>query len=246
MIRLSYTSLILSGRGGSGVEECGAAGGEGASVVWREAVRLDGGEMGCRAIAGVSLPVVLGVLLGKMSHQMVAVDLCHNGGGSYGGDPAVTPYDRLVGDLEVATEAVAIDEEVLRAGLQPLDGSLHGEEGGSEDIQPVYLLDGGAADGDGDRFLPYGEVVVLATMGCELLGVGQSGEVKVLREDHSSGHYRSGKAAATYLVDARFKADGLQSGGEVEGTLCHLSGSGSPESGSQSSGRRCMKSLVWR
>ena len=213
MIRLSYTSLILSGRGGSAVEEGGTAGGEGAAVVWREAVRLDGGEMGCRAIAGVSLPVVLGVLLGKMSHQPVSVDLCHNGGGSYGGDPAVTPYDRLIGDLEVATEAVAIDEEIFRAGFQPLDGSLHGEEGGSEDIQPVNLLDGGAADGDGDRLFPYSEVVVLATMGCELLGVGQSGEVKVLGEDHSGGHHRSGKAATTHLVNARLEAGGLQSGG---------------------------------
>ena len=213
MIRLSHTSLILSGRGGSAVEECGAAGGEGASVVWRETVRSDGSEMGCRAIAGVSLPVVLGVFLSKSGHQMVSVDLCHNGGGSNGGDPAVTPYDRLIGDLEVATEAVAVDEEILWAGFQPLDGSLHGEEGGSEDIQPVNLLDGGAADGDGNRLFPDGEVVVLATMGCELLGVGQSGEVKVLREDHSSGHYRSGKAAATHLVDARLEPGGLQSGG---------------------------------
>ena len=213
MIRLSYTSLILSGRGGSAVEECGTAGGEGASVVWRETVRSDGSEMDRCAVAGVPLPVVLGVLLSKSGHQPVAVDLCHNGGGSYGGDPAVSPYDRLVGDLEVAAETVAIDEEILWVGLQPLDSSLHGEEGGSEYIQPVDLLDGGDADGDSDRFLPYGEVVVLATMGCELLGVGQSGEVKVLWEDHSSGHYRSGKAAATYLVDARFKADGLQSGG---------------------------------
>lgn len=81
-----------------------------------EAVQADRLEVSRRAVAGISLPVVGGIALSKPCHQTVTVDLCYDGGGGDGGDPAVTPHDGLVGDLLSGAKSIAIDEEVLRSG----------------------------------------------------------------------------------------------------------------------------------
>ena len=81
-----------------------------------EAVQADRLEMSRRAVAGISLPVIGGIALSQLCHQAVTVDLCYDGGGGDGGDPAVTTHDGLVGDLLSGAKSIAIDEEVLRSG----------------------------------------------------------------------------------------------------------------------------------
>src|SRR5690606_36360657 len=112
--------------------EAELSGGEGTAVVRREAQPLDRRAVLGRAVAGVLLPAVAGIACREPAHEPVPLD-----------DRGVPLAERRDGQ--------AIHEQVLRRDAQPLDGALHGQMGGAQDVQPVDLARARGADAVADR-----------------------------------------------------------------------------------------------
>ena len=144
---------------------------ESAAVVGRDAMLADGLAVLSRGVAHVVLPVVVGILLRQADHLVVAVGLGQDGGGSDGEVLAVALDDGGMGQVAVGLEAVAIDDDGLGPHLELVEGTVHGQDGGVEDIDLVDLLRRDDAHGPCHRVALDILAQGIALAGGELLGV---------------------------------------------------------------------------
>ena len=126
-----------------------------AAVVGGDAILADGLAVLLRGIALVGAPVVLGIFLCQAVHVVITVGLGEDAGGSDSEVFAVALHDGRMGQLLavsrvlIGLEAVAIDDDGLRAHLQLIQGTMHGEYRSVEDIDLVDLLGGDDAHSPG-------------------------------------------------------------------------------------------------
>ena len=191
---------------------------EGHAVVGCGAILADGFAVGWGGIAFVAVPVVLGIVLMDAEHIVVTVGLGKDAGGSNAHVGSIALDDGGVGDVLVGHEAVAVDEEVLGAYFQLSNGTVHGEDGGTEDVNLVDFLVGDHAHGPGKGFALDDFAEGVAMFLRELLGVVEHrkrhtpppfvhplylrGGIKW--KDDGGGIDGAGKAATAGLVTAGF------------------------------------------
>ena len=183
------------------------------------AVLAQGGHVHGRAIAHVALEAIGRKLFGILQHQAVPYRLGEDGGRGNGGVLVVTADDGFDAHAIQPWRPVAIDAYVARPRIQPLDGTGHGQQRGTQDVEPVDLLDAGTGHGKGQRpFTDLGSQP-LTTTGAELLGVTQPLDGMVGVQDDGRGHHRPGQRTTTGLIDAG--DGGVGHKGEIEGGSSH-------------------------
>ena len=110
------------------------------AVIGRDAVLADGIAVFFRGVALVGVPVVLGVFLRETVHIVVTIGLGEDRGSGDGEVFAVTLDDGGVRELLIGFEAIAIDDDGLGTNLELVEGTVHREDRGVEDINAVDLL----------------------------------------------------------------------------------------------------------
>ena len=100
-----------------------------------------------------------------------------------------------------AGRSVAIDQNEIRGRVESIDGSAHGEQCRLQDIDGIDDLPLDHAESDGQCFSPDGLVELLACADAEPLGIINPIDDPGWRKDDGGGHYRSGQATATGLVN---------------------------------------------
>lgn len=128
--------------------------GEAHAMVLGRSELLDGLPVRFGGVSFVLCPLVGGVIRRDLVHVVVTVGLGKDGGCRDGHVLAIPFHHALVFDALVGSESVTVYDEMFRPDLQLVDCSVHGEEGG---VQNVYLIDflGGYnayRPGDGLRF----------------------------------------------------------------------------------------------
>lgn len=189
------------------------------AVVGCGAVEADGGAVCGGGVALVAVPGVGGVLVVDGEHVVVAVGLGQDGGGCYAHVLGIAFDDGVVGGGAVGDEAVAVDDDVCGAEVEPVECPVHGGDAGAEDVEAVYLVVVEGGDGPGEGFLFNEWAEGGAAFGGELLGVveglrqcrGAGADVR--GEDDGGGIDGAGEAAASGFV-----ASGFGEGGGVAGT----------------------------
>ena len=133
-------------------------------------------------------------------HVVVAVGLGQDGSRRYGYVFAVALHHRDVRRVAIGREAVAVDEQMLRTHAQSVDGAVHGQDGGAQDVYLVNLGGRHHAHGPGHGLalddLAQGVAPVLA----ELLGVVEQLVAEVRRQDDGCGIDRPGQTSSPGLV----------------------------------------------
>ena len=113
---------------------------EGESVVRCGAILGDGGAVGGGGIAFVVAPAVVRKLRVQVAHVLVAVrfgqDRCSGNRQVF----AVAFDYGLVRNVAVGFEAVAVDNEMLGAHRQRIDGAMHCQNAGVQDVNLVDFV----------------------------------------------------------------------------------------------------------
>lgn len=97
---------------------------------------LDCGEMGAGGVAFVAVKAVGRVTFMQLTEKPVAMDLGQNGGGGDGNDVQVAFGEAQLGKVK-RLELDPVEEQVIGAGREGLDGPAHGEAGGGGDAAGV-------------------------------------------------------------------------------------------------------------
>ena len=104
-------------------------------------------------IALVFFKGVLGVAFGHFNHIMISGDLGQDGRGGNGRAFPVSLHHRFVGGRD-AVGAVAVDQRQVRGNGQAVNGPLHGQHPGVQNIEGVDLLRLRPGDGPGHGLVP--------------------------------------------------------------------------------------------
>jgi hypothetical protein len=132
---------------------------------------------------------VRGVLPVQLDHESVARDLGHDGGGRHAGAAGVAVDQVALRAAELGQGHEIRDHEVGRFG-QPADGLQHGQPGGAQDVDAVDGLVVRDPHGHGHRSLLDDLIELLAPLGREQLGVGQTRDAAVGGDDDGGRHHR--------------------------------------------------------
>ena len=173
---------------------------EGMAMIWGDAVLLDSLAMFLGGIALVATPIVLGIFLGKTVHIVVTIGLGEDAGGSYGEILAVALYYCGVRQVVIWLEAIAVYYDCLGTHAKVIEGTVHGEDTGIEDVYLVDFLGSDNADSPGDCItLDYLAQGIAPLLG-ELLGVVEVGIAVVGREDDGGSIYTASKTTSSGLI----------------------------------------------
>ena len=156
-----------------------------------------------RAVALVARPAIArmgGVII---VHQPVPLMLGDDRGGGDRQAQGVASDDRQR-CVRPFRAAIAVDQDHRRRGAgrdQRVDGTMHGEHRGPQDVEPVYLLDGCDADAD-RRHLPDRAAQILAPDRAELLRIVDALGHLAPIEHHRRRDHRPGQRPPPRLVNA--------------------------------------------
>jgi hypothetical protein len=135
-------------------------------------------------------------------HEPVAMRLGDDRRGRDREVDAVAFIEAVLRDVN-AWDVARIDEHVLRADRQRLDGAPHREQAGVVDIDAVDLLDLGAADRDRDGDGADSALGVLALLEVELLRIVDARKLRMRRKHDRGGDHGTGHRTHSDLVDSR-------------------------------------------
>ena len=189
---------------------------EGHAMVGSGTILTDGIAMDGGGITLVLIPMVLGIFLMNLEHIVVAIGFGKNAGGGNAHIGGIALDNGGVGNVLIGHEPIAVDEEVLGADFQLSHGTMHGKNGGTENVNFVDFI------GRNDTYSPrqgfalndlsegvaltlgklFGIVKGRKTLSPALPHNGEGATTK--RQDDSSSIYRTGKAAATSFVATCF------------------------------------------
>ena len=205
---------------------------EGAAVERGGAVLGDGGAVLAGGISGVARPAILRMLPVEVGHVVVAVGFGQNGGGG-DGEVAGVALDEggvrqglgeegEVGAVEggtgaVGVEAVAVDDDKLGAHFEAVEGAVHGQNGGVEDVDFVDFPRRHHPHRPGQRIALHLPSQGVTAGGGELFGVVERRVAVVGRQDDGGGIDRTGQTTAAGFVATGFE----QAVGVVEGKERH-------------------------
>jgi len=153
----------------------------------------------------VRAEAVLRVVQLVFDADAVARDLREDGRGGDGRHLGIAADDGLGVDTDVR-QAVAVHQHPVRRQPQALDGALHREHGGVQDVELVDLGDAGLGDAERQRMRADLVEQAFAPGRAQQLGVVEALDALQVVEDHRGGHDRAGQRPAAGLVDARDQA----------------------------------------
>ena len=186
------------------------------AMIWGDAVLLDSLTMLLRGIALVATPIVLGIFLGKTVHIVVTIGLGEDAGSCYGEILAVALYYCGVGQVVIWFEAIAVYYDCLGTHAKAIEGTVHGEDTGIEDVYLVDFLGGDYSHSPGYGIaLDYLAQGIAPLLG-ELLGVVEVDITVVGREDDSGCIYTASKTTSSGLI-----ATSLYQRGMIKGKQSH-------------------------
>ena len=186
------------------------------AMIGSDAILLDSSSMLFCGIALVAPPIVLGIFLGKTVHIVVTIGLGEDAGSSYGEILAVALYYCGVGQVVIWLEAIAIYYDCLGTHAKAIEGTVHGEDTGIEDVYLVDFLGSDNADSPGYGIaLDYLAQGIAPLLG-ELLGVVEVWIAVVGREDDSGCIYTASKTTSSGLI-----ATSLYQRGMIKGKQSH-------------------------
>ena len=94
--------------------------------------------------------------------------------------------------------------------IESLDGAVHGQKAGFENVDTADLFGAGLGDGPGQGTFPNERGKIFAGFGGELLGIVQARDGPGRIEDYGRGYYGPCQAAAAGFVEAGFGYEGLE------------------------------------
>ena len=156
--------------------------------------------MGLGGVTLVLGPAVLGVLLGQAVHVVVAVGLGENARRRYRQILAVALDDGRIWNEAVGLEAVAVNDDGLGAERQLVEGAVHGQYAGVEDVDLVDFLGRHHAHGPRQGVALNLAAQLVTATGRELLRVVEGVVNVVFGQDYRRGIHAAGKAAPPRLV----------------------------------------------
>ena len=174
--------------------------GEGLAVVGGDAILFDGGVVVLGGVAFVFVPVVLGEVLRNAQHVLVTVGLGEDGGSRNAHVGAVALDNGGVRHIAPGLEAVAVDQDVLRGDLEGVEGAVHGQDRGVEDVDAVNLLGPHHGHCPCERLMLDDGAQHFALALGELFAVVDDVVIEVGWQYHSSRSDGAGKRSAACLV----------------------------------------------
>ena len=123
------------------VKECGLRQQlEGAAVIGRGAILLDGGAMVRGGITLIARPAILWILCIQATHEFISMGLGQDGGSGDAKHLAVALDDGSMRNIVVREETITVNEDALRAHTQLIQCTVHRRDTGTQDVDAVYLL----------------------------------------------------------------------------------------------------------
>ena len=174
------------------------------AVIGRDSVQADGFPVFTGGIAFVAEPVVKWVFLSQVIHVVVPERLGQDAGGCDGEVFAVALDDGGVRQVAVGLETVAVDDDGFRPKGELVECPVHGEDGGVEDVDVVYLLGRNDADTPGQGIAQNLFAELVAPLFRELLGVIQPLVVIIGGENDGGGEDAAGKTSSAGFIATGF------------------------------------------
>jgi len=123
------------------------------------------------SVTFVDVPVVIGKTQVKQLHVLVTGGFCQNGCCSDGLVKPIASCDAAVWYSAVGIEAVAVDQQKFGYLFQLINGPVHGQERGVEDIYAVDLFSRNTGHGPGKRFFFNEGPQLAALFLCQFFGI---------------------------------------------------------------------------
>ena len=155
--------------------------------------------MGFRAVALVDLKAVAGIGFGHFFHIIVTGDLGQDGCGRNIRAAAVPFHHGLYIYTKILL-SIAVDQCKIRFDFQLSQGTLHGQEGCLEDIDPVDLFVGGKGNAVSQCVFLDDRKQLTAPLIGKLLTIVQTRDHQTSRQDHCGSANRTGQRAAARFV----------------------------------------------
>ena len=151
----------------------------------------------------MAVKLIFRIAPGHLLHIAVPADLGQDRGRSDGGRQAVSLYNRAVGRGDRRRPAaipVSVDQGKVCGRGKPVDGPLHGQYPGAEDIGLVDLPFIRPGHRPGRRLFPDAVKEAFPALWAYLLGVVESLQLPFRRQDHRRGIDRAGQRAGPGLI----------------------------------------------
>jgi hypothetical protein len=160
-----------------------------------------GGDVSLSRVAFVQGEPIARIKEIEPRHFPVPGYLGQDGGGGDGGHLGIAAHDGRDGTAQHGA-AVAIHQGPIRRERQTLDRSLHGQQGGLQDVEGIDLRGAGAGHTPSQgKLLDFG-LQEGAPGGGQAFGVIQARDGPSGIEDDGGGGYGTGQGPATRLVNA--------------------------------------------
>lgn len=155
-------------------------------------------------IGGILVPAVLGEFFVQCEHVLIAMGFGEDAGGCDGFVLAIAFDDAMVRQLLVFVESVAVYQQLLRANFQAIDGAVHGQKRGVEDVDFVYLLMRGGANAPCKGFGLYDLPELVAMTLAKLFGIVEQRVTKTRGQNNCGSIHRACEASTAGFITASF------------------------------------------
>ncbi len=122
------------------------------AMVFGGAVLANGGPMRCRGIAFVLVPMVHRIFFMDLVHIGIAVGFGQNRGGRNAHELAVALDDAFIRDFAKGLKAIAVYDDIFRDRDQLVQGLVHRQDGGIEDVDLIDFCGIDMGHPKADRF----------------------------------------------------------------------------------------------
>ena len=173
-------------------------------MIGRNSECFDGLTVLFGGVSLVAKPVVLRILLGQLVHIVVTIGLGKDRGCRDGEELAITLDNGRMRKVTIRFEAVAVDNDGFRAHLKLVEGPMHGQDRGIENVDAVNLLRSDDTYGPSHRIALNDLAQLIALTLSQLFGVVEQFVVLIGGQDDSRSIDAACQTASTRLVAAGF------------------------------------------
>ena len=171
-------------------------------MIWSDSKFPDGSTMLLGRITLVAFPVVLRIFFCQRIHVIITIGLGKDAGSCNRQILAVTLYDGCIRQILVGFEAVTIHDNCLRPNLELVQGTVHSQKTGVEDIDFIDFFGSNNAHSPSYSITLYLLAERLALLICELLTVVQFGILITGRKDNGCCIYAACQTSSASLIAA--------------------------------------------
>ena len=175
----------------------------------------------CR-ITFVDFPVIARIAGGGITHEFVAVGLGEDRGRGYVAVFRIAFDHGHVGYVAVWFETVAVNGDSARHNLKRIQGAVHGEDRGVENVDAVYFLMVNRGNGPGYGITFYDGTQFLALLFGEFFRIVEQRVWISVGKNYGSCENGSGQASAPGFIAACFENERSGGGGQWWWKFFHI------------------------